>query len=165
MFRHNQERLKATNNYCKSMYLNLIYCINELATAVTQSVRAFASHADGWVIEFQSRQNRYWQVICQTLGNRWACRSNTLNRYPVSKYVRHAQWPPLSSISQNLKPFIGNGDVSIRWNMFRVWRKHSNKQKQIQVSWLKLNVKICWLLLYMLSQYAQTHMLDSYYEN
>lgn len=47
MFRHNKERLKATDNYCKSMYFNLIYCINEIATAGMQSVRAFASHADG----------------------------------------------------------------------------------------------------------------------
>ena len=62
---------------------------NFRAAAVSQWIRALARPATQVVI------NRYWQLHCQTLGNRCECHGSTemtiINGCPLSQYVWHAK--------------------------------------------------------------------------
>ena len=62
---------------------------NFRAAAVSQWIIAFARPATQVVI------NRYWQLHCQTLGNRCECHGSTemtiINGCPLSQYVWHAK--------------------------------------------------------------------------
>ena len=121
---------------------------------MAQSVREFASHADGWAFEPQPRQTQVIKssklVVTAPLLNAqqqvWVSRVLGNGHYKcffcftvgaARQRILIAQWPWVPSIGQNFQPFTGNGDVSIL-----EWDGHpQTNQTTLPVSWKAVSTK------------------------